>query len=95
MSEINHHRKKLKLLIQRIVQHCEEENGRIWTTEVEESLFTPVRIQHAGDHNSHTRRAVFVKPSETTFSPAHVVKPGITVHFGRMSCSAYIRMIGK
>ena len=84
-----------KSFFQRVIQHCEEENGRVWTTELEEQLFTPVKVKYAGDHNGSTRRAVFVKVSETNFSPATVVKPGVTVHFGRMSCNAFIRLLGK
>ena len=84
-----------RVIFQRIIQHCEEENGRVWTTELEEKLFTPVRVKYAGDHNSFTRRALFVAQSETCFSPAHIVKPGTTVHFGRMSSAAFIRMLGE
>ena len=60
-------------------------------------MFTPVKVKYAGDHNGSTRRAVFVKASESyaNSSPATVVKPGVTVHLGRMSCNGYVRMLGE
>ena len=77
-----------------MIQHCEEENGQQWDKEKESRIFTDVWIKTAGDHESLSRRNVIVEQKKTTFSPGHIVRPGVVIHFGRISCGGFIKFLG-
>ena len=77
-----------------MIQHCEEENGQIWDEEKEKKIFTNVWVKTAGDHDSLSRRNVIVEQKQTAFSPGHIVRPGVVIHFGRVSCGGFLKFLG-
>ena len=80
--------------IQKVVQYCEEENGQGWNDAKADRLFGRVWVKVSGDHDSLPRRNVVVEEAKNRFSPGHIVRPGVIIYFGRMSCGGFIKFVG-
>ena len=66
-----------------------------WTDEMEDRTFTRVWVKTSGDHEGYTRRNVTVGVDKENFSPGHITRPGVVIHYGRMSCGGFIKLVGK
>ena len=58
-------------------------------------MFKDVWVKVSGDHDGLCRRNVVVDKEKDRFSPGHIVRPGVVIHFGRMTCGGYIKFLGK
>ena len=62
---------------------------------MEEKLFSRVWVKVSGDHEGMSRRSDILEKDHELFSPGHIVRPGIVIHFGRLTCGGFIKFMGK